>query len=171
MHEHAGVLTTLEDLPTELPSGVPVDAVTASAIRVMLDEFAACVVSGEQLRGLAYFSDHYISEAGPLDESVFAGLAATLTPEPDPAFFSIANVDRIETLADGRVGAVVTAGGGCEGSQPEPTCTVYAIFVQERGRWSFDEQIRTLAAPDGSGVLTVPEYLERQATPVATPAA
>ena len=171
VRERAVVISTLEDLPRELPSGVPVDAAAASAIRAMLDEFAACVLSGDQLRGFAYFSDRFIHDAGPLDESYLASLVATPTPEPDQTFYSIADVSRIETLADGRVGAVVTASGGCERSQPEPTCTFYTIFVQERGRWSFDEQIRELAAPDGSHVLTVPEYLEQHGTPAATPAA
>ena len=160
---------TLEDLPTDLPSGVPVDPETVLEIRAMLDEFAACLLSGDLLRGYAYFSDHSIQAAGPLDERFLAILAATPTPEPDPTFYAIADISRAERLADGRVGAVVTASGGCERSQPEPTCVFYAIFVQAHGRWVIDEQIRELAGPDG--VLTIPEYLERQGTPAATPAA
>lgn len=167
VRENAVVIRSFGELSDALPSGLPVEPATAEEIRATLDEFAACILSGELLRSYAYFSDRFMRDAGPLAEEYVAILAGSPTPEPDQTFYSIDTVSRIERLADGRVGAVVTAGGGCERSQPEPTCTFYALFVQEDGRWSIDEQIRELRGPDG--FLTVSEYLEQQETPVATP--
>lgn len=161
------IIDDFGNLPDSLPTGTPVDPDTAAEIRVMLGEFAACILSGELLRSYAYFSERFIQDAGPLDEGYLASLAATPTPEPDQTFYSIDDVSQVERLRDGRVGAVVTAGGGCERSQPEPTCTFYAIFVQDQHGWVIDEQIRDILGPDG--VLTVSEYLELPGTPVSTP--
>lgn len=169
VRESAVVISSFEELPDTLPSGAPVEPATADEIRAMLDEFVACILSGEQLRSYAYFSDRFLRDAGPIDEGYLSTLAGTPTPEPDQTFYAVDDVSRIERLADGRVGAVVTYGGGCERSQPEPTCVYYTIFVEERGRWSFDEAIRELIGPDG--FMTVSEYLAQVGTPIATPGA
>lgn len=162
--------TAIEDLPTELPSGAPVDAETVSRIRAMMDEQAACFLDGDELAGLAYLTDGFLRTIGSLSEENLDRLATTTpTPEPDPTFYSIEDVSRVERLDDGRVGAIVTAGGACERSQPEPTCTFYLLFLEQDGQWFIDDQIRFLTTSDRSEFLTVPEYLARETPQVVTP--
>ncbi len=169
VRESAVVISSFEDLPDTLPSGAPVEPATEDEIRAMLDEFVACILSGEQLRSYAYFTDRFLRNAGPIDEGYLSTLAGTPTPEPDQTFYAVDDVSRIERLADGRVGAVVTYGGACERSQPEPTCTFYLLFLEQDGQWFIDDQIRFLTTSDRSEFLTVPEYLARETPQVATP--
>ena len=166
----AGAVRDVSDFPGVLPSGTPVRPETNGEIRAMMDDFAACIQGGQILRGFAYLSDHYLTDQAYLDEDFLVSLeTATPTPEAEAGYFVVRTLDQVERLADGRVGAVVTYGGACERSQPDPTCVYYALFVEDQGRWFMDEVIDRLVSPDGDDILSVPEYLELQGTPVATP--
>ncbi len=168
----AEVVQDVSDFPNALPSGSPANRETIVEIRSMLDDFAACIQSGQILRSFAYLSDHYLTEEAFLDEDFLVSLeTATPTPEAEAGYFIVRTLDRVERLADGRVGAVVTYGGACEGSQPDPTCVYYVLFIEEQGVWFMDNVIDRLVSPNGDDLLSVPEYLEQQGTPVATPAA
>lgn len=162
--------TSLDDLPTQLPTGTAVDARTGAAIRSVMEQLGACFLAGDQLGGFAYFSDGFVRSLRSFTEDELLALATTTpTAEPDQSFYSVEDVSRVERLDDGRVGALVTAGGGCERSQPKPTCVNYVLFVEEEGLWLIDGTINELVVPGEPFPVIVAAYLEGQGTPVATP--
>ena len=159
-----------EIAPTALPHGTPVDADTAGEIRTMLDQLAACAMTGDTPRLYAYFSDHWLSSGFIGPQFIDQLVGATPTPVAVPNTIFVRDVTNIERLPDGRVGALVTIGGLCEQSQPQPTCVQYMGFVQQGGLWYVDYQITAIAGPHG-GVTQLGQYLQEHGTPVATPAA
>lgn len=126
-------------------------------------------MTGDGFRLFAYFSDDWLS-SGRLSPSAIDDLA-TPVPAASPDEISVRVVTDIERLPDGRVGALVTLGGLCEQSQPQPICVQYIGFVQQDGLWHVDFQIDTLTGPNGYGIIPIAEYLQEHGTPVATPAA
>jgi hypothetical protein len=124
-----------------VPLGEPADAMTLEGISVTIREEIACVNAGDPLRSFALYSDDLMRSFGVGMESPIQDTRATLetppTPLPVTQRIKLLAVTDVSVMADGRIGAFIVY------DDPQlslPTVrTLVAIFVEERGRWVFDE--------------------------------
>jgi hypothetical protein len=99
-------------------------------------QFVACINAGDQARMFALFSDDMVRRQlvvdiafGVTEDALFAFLAATPVPLPDPSV-PVVPFDDARVLPDGRV-AVVGPGELGRGD--------VRIFVKEGDRWLIDD--------------------------------
>jgi hypothetical protein len=132
------VLDSPEASPTPAvpPTGDPADEQTVAEISATWRQFIACINAGDQARMFALFSDDMVRRQlfvdiafGVTEEALFAFLAATPVPIPDPSVPVVAFTDA-RVLADGRV-AVIGPGELGRGD--------VRIFVKEGDRWLLDD--------------------------------
>ena len=122
--------------PAVAPTGDPADEQTIAEISATWRQFIACINAGDQARMFALFSDDMVRRQlfvdiafGVTEEALFAFLAATPVPLPDPSVPVVAFADA-RVLGDGRV-AVVGPGELGRGD--------VRIFVKEGDRWLIDD--------------------------------
>ncbi len=132
------VLDSPEASPTPAapPTGDPADEQTVAEISATWRQFIACINAGDQARMFALFSDDMVRRQlfidiafGVTEDALFAFLAATPVPLPDPSVPVIAFADA-RVLGDGRV-AVIGPGELGRGD--------VRIFVREGDRWLIDD--------------------------------
>ena len=132
------VLESPEASPTPAvpPTGDPADAQTVAEISATWRQFVACINAGDQARMFALFSDDMVRRQlvvdiafGVTEDALFAFLAATPVPLPDPSV-PVVPFDDARVLPDGRV-AVVGPGELGRGD--------VRIFVKEGDRWLIDD--------------------------------
>lgn len=121
-------------VPTEVPSGTMPDERTVSGVMHTIREVIACVNTGDERRALALYTDNGLAQLGPLpDENFDVGPA---TPPAQEDRTAIAQVSDIETLPDGRVGAVVVIANAvtstdASGNRSTQDRVVYLILAEE----------------------------------------
>jgi hypothetical protein len=132
------VLESPEASPTPVvpPTGDPANAQTVAEISATWRQFVACINAGDQARMFALFSDDMVRRQlvvdiafGVTEDALFAFLAATPVPLPDPSV-PVVPFDDARVLPDGRV-AVVGPGELGRGN--------VRIFVKEGDRWLIDD--------------------------------
>jgi hypothetical protein len=132
------VLDSPEASPTPAvpPTGDPADEQTVAEINATWRQFIACINAGDQARMFALFSDDMVRRQlfvdiafGVTEEALFAFLAATPVPLPDPSV-PVIPFDDARVLGDGRV-AVIGPGELGQGD--------VRIFVKEGDRWLIDD--------------------------------
>jgi hypothetical protein len=121
--------------PAVAPTGDPADEQTVAAISATWRQFIACINAGDQARMFALFSDDMVRRQlfvdiafGVTEDALFAFLAATPVPLPDPSV-PVAPFADARVLDDGRI-AVVGPGELGRGD--------VRIFVKEGDRWLID---------------------------------
>ena len=132
------VLDSPEASPTPAapPPGDPADEQTVAEISATWRQVIACINAGDQARMFALFSDDMVRRQlfidiafGVTEDALFAFLAATPVPLPDPSVPVVAFADA-RVLDDGRV-AVIGPGELGRGD--------VRIFVREGDRWLIDD--------------------------------
>ncbi|MGH2558586.1 MAG: hypothetical protein ACRDJH_05940 [Thermomicrobiales bacterium] len=138
--------------PSALPSGEPADPGTVAEITAVVEQFMACLNALDVLRTFALVSDDLIPRM-VTDADLSPEDVAVSTPDPAPQehWIKLGEIDGVRVLADGRVGALVTA------APPDNDDPVFMIFTHTEDRWLIDD------------VLPVEvEHEERSAEPTET---
>lgn len=115
--------------PAPLPPGRPADSAIVAAVTATMQDVIACGNAGDQLRVYALYSEDYLRRMlGGIEIDPDEVARATPMPVPPDRQVALVAIADVQTLADGRVSAVVR------------TTDSFALilFVEADGRYLID---------------------------------
>lgn len=148
-------------LPTEIPSGEPVNDATEESVRDAITTFYACANAGMPVETINLFSPRVLSRAG--GGQIETDFSATVTPVPQQERAAIVAVWNIQRLADDRVAATVTVGRANDEDQER---ALIFVLVRDDDRWLVDELTTQIMRDDQQ--VTIADAVG--SPPAATPA-
>jgi hypothetical protein len=125
--------------PFAIPNGKPADAATVAAVTATVREAIACRNAGEFASAYALMSNRMLLQlfGGPatIDPEIADALASEPRRVPKDRRLALVAVSDVQSLADGRVGAIVETRTG------EASFRDYLFFVAAGDRWLIDESV------------------------------
>lgn len=137
--------------PFVMPAGLPADEATVATITATVGDAFACFNAGDYRRGLALFTDDYLTRTfgvpGGLTPDFMAVLTAPPVPVAEADRFTILGVCAVSVLPDGQVGAIFEVFAPLEA--PEAVLA-YLVFAQEGDRYVIADFVPGVDVQSGS---------------------